>query len=107
MKSILAVSILFVVSLAQAASAQGASVVVKAMAPDSRGGTVQKEVTVEYGDLNIADRQDAATLLSRINKAAAAICASEIGLRSLADLTRVSRCRAKAVNEAVSVVGLP
>jgi UrcA family protein len=107
MKSLLAASAVLVVVLAGVAGAQGTSVAVRASVPKANGTLVTKQATVEYGDLNLAGKDGAKTLLSRLGKAAAAVCSSQGGQRSLADVSRAGICQARAVREAVVAVGSP
>jgi UrcA family protein len=65
---------------------------------------VTRSVTVQYGDLNLANPQGAATLYHRIVQAARQVCElpDDAGAFSAANA-----CKAKAITDAVAKVGRP
>jgi UrcA family protein len=90
-----------------AATAAGTSVDVSGMAPTLSGDAMQRRTVVQYGDLNAGDKQGAATLLDRINKAADAVCTSDRTRNSLLVAPKIKKCRAQAVAQAVKDVDTP
>ena len=91
------------VALAVSAGAAVTSVAVQGMAPMSEGGFEMKQTTVDYGDLNISNQQGATKLLARIDKAAAASCATD-AMPSFKVKTEVKQCRTQAVSQAIAKV---
>ncbi len=99
MKKILAV--LVFTALTPAAFAEGSSVAVDGMAPVNGSFTLRRTV-VQYGDLNINEKQGAATLLERINVAADTVCRPSHQMGAVESL--VARCRSRAIHDAVTAV---
>jgi UrcA family protein len=74
-------------------------------AVSAAGNTVTRSVTVQYGDLNIANPQGAEALYGRIARAAQQVCQMpEDGIGNLAE---VFKCEHKAIADAVTKVGHP
>ena len=107
MKGIVTAVAVMACAFAQAAFAADTSVAVSGMAPNSNGNFVLKQAVVQYGDLNAADKEGAATLLTRINDAAQAVCKSNGGLSSRSLKAQVEKCQTRAVTSAVAAVGSP
>ena len=101
--AVMAVAAVF---LATAADAAVASVAVQGLAPLEEGGFQLQQTTVRYGDLNIASKQGASTLLARIRKAAAASCTVDSALSDMM-AGRIKQCRDQAVSQAVATVDSP
>lgn len=74
-------------------------------AVSTAGDTVTRSVTVQYGDLNIANPQGAEALYGRITRAAQQVCQTpDDTIENLAD---VFKCEHKAIAAAVTKVGHP
>ena len=66
------------------------------------------QAVVKFGDLNLSNRQGAATLYSRIVAAAGEVCNSfNIDYRDLRSRARLHACVHKAIADAVTRVGQP
>jgi UrcA family protein len=90
-----------------AATAADTSVYVNGRAPNLNGGTLQRRIAIQYGDLNPNDKQGAAALLERIAKAGEAVCTLEQARGSKLVAKKIEKCRAEAVAQAVEDVGAP
>jgi UrcA family protein len=106
MKTFLALSTVLLAAVAGAAFANETSVAVEGSLP-STSGIVMKRVTVSYGDLNLAAKPDAAALLERLKRAAAAVCTSQTKGHALASSDAIKHCHIDAVRQAVDRVGSP
>ena len=63
---------------------------------------------VKFGDLNLSNRQGAATLYNRIVAAAHEVCKSfDTDIRDLASYPKLDACVHKAITDAVTKVGRP
>jgi UrcA family protein len=69
------------------------------------GDTTVRSITVKYGDLNLSNPQGAATLYSRIVRAAHEVC--ELPDDSLSFRADARACLHKAIADAVTKVGHP
>jgi UrcA family protein len=69
------------------------------------GDTVTRSVTVQYGDLDIANPQGAQTLYGRITRAAQQVC--QMPEDGIGNLSQVFKCEHKAIADAVTKVGHP
>jgi len=94
-------------SLTQLAGAAGTSIAVEGLAPTRDESFVLKRAVVRYGDLNIAEAQGAATLRTRIENAAVAVCKNGNVPSSNKIAVLVEKCRVDAVNNALAKAGLP
>ena len=66
------------------------------------------QVVVKFGDLNLSNRQGAATLYNRIVAAAYEVCGSfDTDIRALASYRKLDACVHKAIADAVTKVGQP
>jgi UrcA family protein len=92
----LAVAVLAVTVLAPVATALAA-------AP----ATDEPQTMVKFADLELASDTGAATLLRRIEAAAAHVCGNPHEARPLERLVRVQQCNARAIERAVTEVGAP
>jgi UrcA family protein len=74
-------------------------------APVMASQTTAQPITVKYGDLNLNNREDAATLLARIRAAARRVCGAQSARLDLQHAWRV--CYDGSVNAAVATVDSP
>ena len=66
------------------------------------------QAVVKFGDLNLSNRQGAATLYNRIVAAAHEVCKSfDTDIRDLASYPKLDACVHKAITDAVTKVGRP
>jgi UrcA family protein len=66
------------------------------------------QAVVKFGDLNLSNRQGAATLYNRIVTAAHEVCKSfDTDIRGLASYAKLDACVHKAIVDAVTKVGQP
>ena len=66
------------------------------------------QAVVKFGDLNLSNRQGAATLYNRIVAAAHEVCKSfDMDIRDLASYPKLDACVHKAITDAVTKVGRP
>jgi UrcA family protein len=108
MKNSFFAAVLVAVLSATAASAGGTAVTVSAMSPTNAGGLQRMAVVVNYGDIDPAGREGAATLLDRIGRAASLVCGERTVMRaSGAAERRFAACRTQAIAEAVAAVNTP
>jgi UrcA family protein len=107
MKKTLVVMAVAAVSLMQIANAKVETVAVTGSAPTSSDGFVVQRATVRYGDLNLAGKQGASALLSRIKQAAAAVCKAGWELETPKIKSERAECRKDAVTAAVDKVDAP
>jgi UrcA family protein len=85
------------------APAFAASVTIQGMTPTLGGDRVTKRTVLKYDDLDPA--KDAAALYDRINRVAAALCASNPGGSGPLLSDKVESCRVQTVRQAVRDVG--
>lgn len=76
-----------------------ASVTIQGMTPTLGGDRALKRTVVKYDDLDPA--KDAAALYERINRVAAALCASNPGGTGPLLSDKVEKCRVQTVKQAV------
>jgi UrcA family protein len=65
------------------------------------------QVTVSYGDLNLAHEADARILLTRVSRAASRVCGGEPGIANLHEQVVHDACVKASMDRAVASVGAP
>jgi len=106
---VVCIAAIAVAALAQTAVAapESDTIVVFAAAPTS-AGYLTKQTTIRYGDLNVAEQQDAAALYDRINDAALQTCGAKQDFTFPRERARkIEKCRAQMVKDAVAQVASP